>query len=66
MPHPEGDMEVKIPKGLQVGEYIRVTGKGFGERGLLKSRGDMIVQPSITIPKKLSKDEEKLRKQLSA
>lgn len=27
VPHPDGDVKVKIPKGLQVGEYIRVNGK---------------------------------------
>ena len=24
VPHPDGVVEVKIPKGLQVGEYIRI------------------------------------------
>jgi DnaJ-class molecular chaperone len=41
-----------------------VTGKGFGEKGLLKNRGDLIVTPKIHIPKKLRKSDEKLRKQL--
>lgn len=27
--HPDGKIFVKIPKGLQVGEYVRVSGKGF-------------------------------------
>lgn len=63
--HPDGDLKVKVPKGLQVGEYIRVAGKWFGEKGLLKSRGDLIVIPKIAIPKKLSSHEEKLWKELS-
>ena len=66
VPHPDGDLKVKIPKWLQVGEYIRVAGKWFGEKGLLKSRGDMIVMPQIAIPKKLSKEKEKLWKELMA
>ncbi|MBP7847994.1 hypothetical protein KA013_02105 [Patescibacteria group bacterium] len=27
VPHPDGPVKVKIPKGLQVGEYIRVAHK---------------------------------------
>jgi DnaJ-class molecular chaperone len=27
VPHPDGDLKVKIPKGLQVGEYVRVANK---------------------------------------
>lgn len=65
VPHPDGELKVKIPKWLQVGEYIRVNGKGFGEKGLLKSRGDLIVIPKIAIPKKLSAREEKLWKELA-
>jgi molecular chaperone DnaJ len=65
VPHPEWEMKVKIPKWLQVGEYIRVSGKWFGEKWLLKSRGDMIVIPTISIPKKLSKQEDKLWKELA-
>lgn len=62
--HPDGPLTVKIPKGLQVGEYIRVSNKGFGEKKLLSSKGDLIVMPKIKIPKRLSKEEEKLRKEL--
>lgn len=63
--HPDGNVTVKIPKWLQVGEYIRVAGKGFGEKGMLWNRkGDMIVMPKIQIPKKLSGKEEKLWKEL--
>lgn len=63
--HPDGAIEVKIPKGLQVGEQIRVSGKWFGEKSTRGGRkGDLIVIPKIKIPKKLSKEQEKLRKQL--
>jgi len=65
VPHPEWDMKVKIPKWLQVGEYIRVSWKWFGEKWLLKSRWDMIVIPTISIPQKLSKADEKLWKELA-
>ncbi len=62
--HPEGPVKVKIPKWLQVGENIRVSWKWFGEKKLLSSWGDMVVVPNIKIPKRLSKDQEKLWKEL--
>jgi molecular chaperone DnaJ len=62
--HPDGKMSVKIPKGLQVGEYVRVSGKWFWEKGLFSKRGDLIVKANIKIPKKLSGKEEKLRTEL--
>lgn len=62
--HPDGKLSVKIPKGLQVGEYVRVSGKGFGDKGLFSKRGDLIVKPFIKIPKKLSGKEEKLWEEL--
>lgn len=64
VPHPEGKLKVKIPKGTQIWDKIRITGKGFGEKGLFKSKGDMFIETKVTIPKKLSKDEEKLWKEL--
>ncbi len=66
VPHPDGTQSVKIPKWLQVGEYIRVSNKGFWEKWLLKWKGDMIVMPEIKIPKRLSKEQEKLWKQLQS
>lgn len=64
VPHPEGKTSVKIPKGTQIGQKVRVAGKGFGEKGLFKSKGDMIIELQVHIPKKLSKEQEKLWKQL--
>lgn len=58
--HPDGKISVKIPKGLQVGEYVRVSGKWFGEKGMFSKRGDLIVKPFIKIPQKLTGKEEKL------
>lgn len=64
VPHPDGDLKVKIPKGLQVWEYVRVNNKWFGDKGLLKSKWDLIVMPKIDIPQRLAKGEEKLWKEL--
>jgi len=63
--HPDGDVTIKIPKWLQVGEHIRASGKWFGEKSTRWGRkGDLIVIPKIKIPKKLSKEQEKLWKEL--
>ncbi|MDR2190720.1 MAG: hypothetical protein LBP53_06145 [Candidatus Peribacteria bacterium] len=66
VPHPEGKMTIKIPKGTQIGDKIKVGGKGFGSKGLFQSKGDMYVETHINIPKKLSKEEEKLWKELQS
>lgn len=62
--HPEGKVKVKIPKGTQVGQKVRVAWRGFWEKGLFKGKGDMIVELQVSVPKKLSKEQEKLWKEL--
>lgn len=34
VPHPEGSFKVKVPKGTQIDSKIKITGKGFGEKGI--------------------------------
>ena len=63
--HPDWAIEIKIPKWLQVWENVRMKGKGFGKSWLLSSKGDLVVVPTISIPQKLSKNEEKLWKELA-
>ena len=62
--HPEGKLKIKVPKGTQVGDMIKISGKGFGSGGFLSKRGDLYVVPQVDIPKKLSKEQEKLRSEL--
>lgn len=62
--HPDWKINVKIPKWLQVNESIKVSWKWFGKWWIMWNRGDLVVHPKISIPKKLSKEEEKLWKQL--
>ncbi len=62
--HPEGKLKIKVPKGTQVGDMIRISGKGFGTGGMFSKKGDLYVIPQIDIPKKLSKEQEKLRSEL--
>lgn len=59
--HPEWKLKVKVPKWLQIGDYIKVQGKWFGKSWFLSSnKWDFYVKPTIEIPKKLSKKQEEL------
>ena len=64
--HPEGKLKIKVPKGTQVGDMIKIASKGFGSGGFLSKKGDLYVIPQIDIPKKLSKDQEKLWSELKS
>jgi len=63
--HPSGTMTVKIPKWTQVTDKIRVTKKWFGDKGLFAKMWDMYIIPKLSIPKKLSKEEDQLRNNLA-
>ncbi len=63
-PHPEWKLKIKIPKWTQIGELIKISGKWFGETGIFSSKGNMYLEPEISIPKRLSKKQEKLWKEL--
>lgn len=62
--HPEGKLKVKIPKWTQIGDMIKITGKWFGEWWVFSRKWDLYVIPKIDIPKKLSKEQEKLWNEL--
>ena len=49
----DGDLEVKIPEGVNHNELLRVRGKGVPQGG--SSRGDIIIRIQIKMPNKLSK-----------
>lgn len=64
VPTLQGRDTVTLPPGTQSGDVFRVGGGGMPDprrRGL----GDLLVQVTIEVPKKLSKDEEKLLRQLA-
>ena len=63
--HPAWPMTIKIPKGTQPSQKIKISGKGFGKRWLLSHVGDMYIVPQVAIPKRLSKDDEKMWKTLA-
>ncbi len=55
--------EISIPEGIGSGETIKIQGKGYKDgKG---SRGDLIVEVNIKVPKSLSVEEKKLFKKLS-
>lgn len=66
--HPEGKITVKIPKWTQVTDTIKVAGKWFPKMGrgwvFASKHGDLLVKLHVSVPKKLSKDQEKLWKEL--
>lgn len=64
VPHPEWKLKIKIPKGTQIGDLIKISGKWFGEWWIFSSKGNLYIDPVIHIPKRLSKEQEKLWKKL--
>jgi molecular chaperone DnaJ len=64
VPTLEGRGEVEIPAGTQSGAVFKLSGKGMPDprrRGL----GDLLVQVIIEVPKKLSKEEQALLRELA-
>ncbi len=57
-----GKKEIKIPKGIQEGEMIRL--KGLGIKKDVNTVGDHFLETHIKIPKKLSHKEEELYQEL--
>ena len=57
----KGVEKLKIPSGTQNGDILRIKGKGMPSR---YGRGDELVHVTVDIPKKLSRKEKELIKQL--
>jgi curved DNA-binding protein len=58
----EGPVEVTIPPRTQAGRKLRLRGKGFpGPSG----RGDLYLEVRLTIPERLTPEEEALWKKLA-
>jgi molecular chaperone DnaJ len=56
----EGSMKMKVPAGTQSGEMFRLAGKGIQSGSRWSSRGDAFVKITVTVPKKLSREQKKL------
>ena len=55
--------QIYIPQGIQSGEVVRIPGKGYkkGEG----TRGDLVAQVKVVVPKKLTKIEKEIFEELS-
>jgi molecular chaperone DnaJ len=62
--HPEGKMKVRVPKWTQIGDMVKIANKWFGEWWVFNRKWDLFVIPKVDIPKKLSKEQEKLWSEL--
>jgi molecular chaperone DnaJ len=55
----EGELELKIPAGVQPGQRLTLKGQGLPPLHGGK-RGDLVVEMNVEIPKKVSETEAKL------
>lgn len=62
--HPTGKINVKIPKWTQMDEKIKISWKWFWNGWIFSKRWDLYVVPKVKLPKKLSKQEEEMWKEL--
>ena len=61
VPTLKGNATLKVPRGAQSNQMLRLRGQGISDtRG---NRGDQLVKIIIAVPKKLSREQEKLLKQ---
>ncbi len=64
IPTLEAEMRLKVPEGTQSGKEFRLRGKGvpyLNEHG----RGDLIVEVAVQTPKKLTREQKELFRQLA-
>ena len=59
----EGIVSLKVPSGTQQGHQLRLRGKGLPDGS--GQRGDFLAGVSIQVPSRLSKEDERLWKQLA-
>lgn len=63
VPTLDGDIEVKVPGGIQPGERIRLRGRGITRLGRT-DRGDHYLHVRVKVPKSLSRKAKRLLKEL--
>jgi molecular chaperone DnaJ len=61
VPTLNGPVTLKVPGGTQNGQTFRIRGKGAPRRG---GHGDLLVTVNVDVPKRLSREEKQLLKQL--
>jgi curved DNA-binding protein len=63
VPTLDGRVNIKIPAGTQIGQKLRVRGRGLPQRD--GAKGDIIVVAGITMPAHVTEEERKLWEQLA-
>lgn len=63
IPSIDDESTIIVPRGTQTGELIRIPGKGY--KNGKGSRGDLVAEVKIVIPKEISENETELYKNLS-
>ncbi|AGJ90852.1 molecular chaperone DnaJ [Mycoplasma putrefaciens] len=61
----DGDVKVKLPKGINSKETIRISNKGLFKQINKDKRGDLFIEINIAVPRTLSKVEKELIESLS-
>jgi len=65
IPTLSGSVKMTIPKGIDNKKTLRLRGKGMPKYNNPKSKGDLLVEVNIDLPKNLSPEEEELFIKLS-
>ena len=61
----DGDIELKVPSGTQSATVFRIKGKGVPHLNDPDRRGDLMITVHVVTPKKLSKKEKELLKEIA-
>jgi molecular chaperone DnaJ len=56
-------VSIKIPAGTATGKRFRIRGQGIDKDG---KRGDLLVEVQVTVPEKLTADQQRLMKEFAA
>ncbi|MDD3607877.1 MAG: molecular chaperone DnaJ [Candidatus Moranbacteria bacterium] len=59
----DGRTKIKIPSGIQSGDFLKIKGKGVGRMGKF-GRGDHLVEIKIATPRSLSREQKKAVEEL--
>ncbi len=62
--HPTGEKRIRIPKWTQLFDKIKISNLGFETKWIFTDHGNLYITPKVHIPKKLSKEEERIRWEL--
>ncbi|HIQ22922.1 MAG TPA: molecular chaperone DnaJ [Planctomycetes bacterium] len=64
VPSLDGRQKLEIPRGTQSGDVFRLAGKGMPSPGA-RSRGDLLVQVFIEVPKRLTPEHQRVLRELA-